>query len=183
MIYYEFKLFGRLLIPSALVLDPADGELSADTGVKVQPFIRKGYRLVEAALSDKEQPVLRMGASVASLRLHRPLEGGLGSLPVVLEQHEPAAEDGLRPLEIGAELEREVHLATHRFGELRTRQMRDPAESGSHPGVRFGKVRVELDRPGRTAPPPPGTGYGRRARRRAGIDRRRRDGPNDARAG
>src|SRR5687767_3969625 len=100
MIYYELKLFGRLHIPSALVLDPADGELSVDTRVKVQPFIRKGYRLVEAALSNKEQPVFRMGASVATRCLHRPLEGGIGGLPVVLEQHEPAAEDGLRPLEI-----------------------------------------------------------------------------------
>ena len=72
MFNYELQLFGRLLELAALVLDPADGELRADTGLKVQPFVRKRDGLVEAALSDKEQPVLRMGTSVAAPRLSSP---------------------------------------------------------------------------------------------------------------
>ena len=72
MIYYELELFGRFFELPALVLDPADGELGANTGLNVQPLVRKRHRLVEPTLSDEEQPVLRVGANIASPRLQRP---------------------------------------------------------------------------------------------------------------
>ena len=40
MVNHELQLLGRLLELAALVLDPTDGELRADTGLKVQPLVR-----------------------------------------------------------------------------------------------------------------------------------------------
>ena len=111
MIDHEFQLFGRRLEFPALMLDPADRELRADPGIEVQPLGGEIGGLVEAALTNEEQPVFRMGSRIASLGLHGPLKGRLGRLPVVCEQHDPAAADGVGPLQIRALLQGKLYLS------------------------------------------------------------------------